>query len=151
MQHLSKGSFSKNMLVYAVSFGVAIGMGVGVSKILFGVPLIIILLIMYVIALSLSAASTEDLRCIAWDSAGVTTGPVTVPFVLYIGVGCSLASSASEGFGILACASVFPICSVLAMDLLNRTREQTAAIKVQAVLRGRHAREQHVEKKMEMH
>ena len=151
VQHLSKGSFSKNMLVYAVSFGVAIGMGVGVSKILFGVPLIIILLIMYVIALSLSAASTEDLRCIAWDSAGVTTGPVTVPFVLYIGVGCSLASSASEGFGILACASVFPICSVLAMDLLNRTREQTAAIKVQAVLRGRHAREQHVEKKMEMH
>jgi hypothetical protein len=152
VQHLSKGSFSKNMLVYAVSFGVAIGMGVGVSKILFGVPLIIILLIMYFIALSLSAASTEDLRCIAWDSAGVTTGPVTVPFVLYIGVGCSLASSASEGFGILACASVFPICSVLAMDLLNRTREQTAAIKVQAVLRGRQAREKEKHaRELEMH
>jgi hypothetical protein len=75
-----------------------------------------------------------------------------VPFVLYIGVGCSLASSASEGFGILACASVFPICSVLAMDLLNRTREQTAAIKVQAVLRGRQAREKEKHaRELEMH
>jgi hypothetical protein len=60
---------------------------------------------------------------IAWDSAGVTTGPVTVPFVLSTGIGFSKAVlGAEEGFGMLTCASVSPIITVLIVDILRRWR-----------------------------
>jgi hypothetical protein len=63
---------------------------------------------------------------IAWDSAGVTTGPVTVPFVLSTGIGFSTAVGAEEGFGMLACASVSPIITVLMVDILRRWRKAQA-------------------------
>ena len=56
----------------------------------------------------------------AWDSAGVTTGPVTVPFVLSIGIGFSEAVNSTEGFGILTIMSVSPIISVLLTSLLRK-------------------------------
>ena len=61
--------------------------------------LIYFIMLKYAIALSLTSFINEDFVNIAWDSAGVTTGPVTVPFVLSVGVGCSKAVRASEGFG----------------------------------------------------
>lgn len=98
---LSSGTFSKGMLVSAVCIGVSFGMVCGISKILFDASLLALLVSFYGAAVFLSCCSSEDLLAIAWDSAGVTTGPITVPFVLYAGVGCSLAASASDGFGIL--------------------------------------------------
>jgi hypothetical protein len=50
---------------------------------------------------------------VAWDSAGVTTGPITVPLVLAMGIGFGNATQAVEGFGILCLASIGPIISVL--------------------------------------
>ena len=58
----------------------------------------------------------------AWDSAGVTTGPVTVPLVLAMGLGLGNAVSAVEGFGILSMASICPIIAVLSMGICIRTR-----------------------------
>jgi hypothetical protein len=84
------------------------------------VPQIVFILLKYAVALVLSNFANEDFINIAWDSAGVTTGPVTVPFVLATGVGCSKAVEASEGFGILACASVWPIITVLIVDAVRR-------------------------------
>ena len=61
---------------------------------------------------------------LTWDSAGVTTGPVTVPLVLAMGLGLGNAVSAVEGFGILSLASICPIIAVLTMGvtikLINR-------------------------------
>jgi len=71
----------------------------------------------YAIALVLTAFSSEEYICVAWDSAGVTTGPITVPLVVSMGLGISDALKIKDGFGILACASVSPIISVLAMGL----------------------------------
>ncbi|KAG2443441.1 hypothetical protein HXX76_001799 [Chlamydomonas incerta] len=119
VQHLSGGAFTCAMLVYAVSVGVGIGMAVGSTKILFGVPIIYIILIKYTIAVGITAFSPEDITNIAWDSAGVTTGPVTVPFVLSLGIGFSKATGAAEGFGILTAASVAPIISVLLTNLFK--------------------------------
>merc|ERR1712032_458773 len=61
----------------------------------------------------------EGLYCIAWDSAGVTTGPVTVPLVLSMGVGICGKIGSVDCFGILACASVCPIISVLATSVIR--------------------------------
>jgi hypothetical protein len=99
------------------------GMAFGATKILFGVELIKFLIVKYAVAVALTYYISEDFVNIAWDSAGVTTGPVTVPFVLAVGVGCSKAVQAAEGFGILACASVWPIVSVMSMEAIRRLRE----------------------------
>jgi hypothetical protein len=98
----------------------ALGMSAGATKILFGVSVIYFILAKYGVAVLLTLEASDDFTCIAWDSAGVTTGPVTVPFVLSTGIGFSKASFADEGFGILTCASVAPIITVLLADLARR-------------------------------
>jgi hypothetical protein len=70
----------------------------------------------------LTAFSSEEFVNIGWDSAGVTTGPVTVPLVLAMGLGFGKAVGAVEGFGILAAASIAPICSVLALGVYVQWR-----------------------------
>ena len=56
----------------------------------------------YIVAIVLTVLSDEEFVNIAWDSAGVTTGPVTVPLVLAMGLGFGNALNAIEGFGILS-------------------------------------------------
>ena len=70
----------------------------------------------------MTALSDEVYVNLAWDSAGVTTGPVTVPLVLAMGLGLGQAVHAIEGFGILALASVGPVLSVLTIGLWIRLR-----------------------------
>ena len=71
----------------------------------------------YALAAVLTVLSTEAFVNIAWDSAGVTTGPVTVPLVLAMGLGQGDAVGVVEGFGILSMASIGPILAVLATGL----------------------------------
>lgn len=117
VENLSDGAFRKRMLVHVVAAGVGIGAAAGVAKILFDLPLATLLFVGYGAALALTAFSREEIVNVAWDSAGVTTGPVTVPLLLALGVGLAEAVGAAEGFGILALCSVGPIISVLAFGL----------------------------------
>lgn len=114
VENLTNGAFKKAMLLHAVSVGVATGIGLGVLKFVFDWPLGWLLIPGYFIALLLTVFSTEEYVNIGWDSAGVTTGPVTVPLVLAMGLGFGQALGAEEGFGMLALASVCPIITVLA-------------------------------------
>ena len=117
VQNLTNGSFKKSMLMYAVAIGVATGIMLGVTKLIFDYNLLYILVPGYVIALILTLMSSEAFVNVGWDSAGVTTGPVTVPLVLAMGLGFGKAVGALEGFGILAAASIAPIVSVLALGV----------------------------------
>jgi hypothetical protein len=117
VQNLTNGSFKKSMLMYAVGIGVATGIMLGVCKLIFDFNLLYILIPGYVLALTLTLFSSEAFVNVGWDSAGVTTGPVTVPLVLAMGLGFGKAVGALEGFGILAAASIAPICSVLALGV----------------------------------
>jgi len=117
---LTKGSFKKIYLISAVSIGVASGLGFGVIKVIYKIPVLYFLYPAYAVAMILSYMSEETFRCIAWDSAGVTTGPVTVPLVLSLGV--ALGSSVkSDGFGLLALASAGPILTVLVTGLMVKS------------------------------
>ena len=113
VENLTNGAFKKSMLMYSVSVGVGCGIGIGVMKIIFNIPIAWLLIPGYSIALLLTVISTEEFVNIAWDSAGVTTGPVTVPLVLAMGLGFGSAVGAIEGFGILSMASICPILAVL--------------------------------------
>jgi hypothetical protein len=123
VENLTDGAFRRDVLVYAVAAGVALGTGLGVMKIAFDLPLAALLLPAYGVALVMTLVSREEYVNLAWDSAGVTTGPVTVPLVLALGLGLGESVNAAEGFGVLAMASVGPVASVLAVGLWLRLQE----------------------------
>ena len=87
VQELTNGAFKKSMLMYSVAGGVAFGIALGVGKIVFNFDLQLLLIPLYLLAVVLTYFSTEEFVNVAWDSAGVTTGPVTVPLVLAMGLG----------------------------------------------------------------
>ncbi len=120
VQNLTNGVFKKSALMYSVSAGVAVGITIGVLKIIYDIPLTHLLIPLYAIGLILTYFSTEEFVNIAWDSAGVTTGPITVPLVLSLGLGFGNVLGAVDGFGILAMASICPIVAVLGMGLYAR-------------------------------
>jgi len=126
VEDLTQGSFKKKQLMYAVSVGVGIGITLGVMKIIFSIPLAYLLLPSYCLGLILTYFSSEEFVNVAWDSAGVTTGPVTVPLVLAMGLGLGVAVDAVEGFGILSMASIAPIISVLSTGLWIEFKQKTA-------------------------
>ena len=117
VQNLTNGAFKKSMLMGAVSFGVATGIMLGVLKLIFDFHIMYILVPGYTLGLILTLLSTEEFVNVGWDSAGVTTGPVTVPLVLAMGLGFGNALGSTEGFGILAAASICPILAVLSLGL----------------------------------
>ena len=124
VQDLTNGAFKKSMLMYSVAGGVAFGIALGVGKIVFGFDLTSVLIPLYLLAVVLTYFSTEEFVNVAWDSAGVTTGPVTVPLVLAMGLGLGNAVSATEGFGILSMASICPILAVLTMGLYIKFKQK---------------------------
>lgn len=131
VENLSDGAFRKRMLVHVVAAGVGVGAAAGVAKILFDLPLAMLLVVGYGVALGLTVLSREEIVNVAWDSAGVTTGPVTVPLLLALGVGLAEAVGAAEGFGILALCSVGPIISVLGFGLWLDRRGRKVSRSVQ--------------------
>lgn len=125
VENLTQGAFRKKTLMYAVSFGVGTGISIGVLKIIFDIPIAYLLIPFYLIALIFTYLSDEKFVNIAWDSAGVTTGPITVPLVLAMGLGFGNAMNVSDGFGILSMASIGPIIAVLATGLyVNKQQEK---------------------------
>lgn len=117
VENLTDGAFPRTLLVHSVAVGVALGTTMGVARIIFQWPMLPLLIGAYAVALVCTLLSIEEYVSLAWDSAGVTTGPVTVPLVLAMGLGLSKAVGAAEGFGILAMASSGPIISVLGVGL----------------------------------
>ena len=122
VQNMTNGAFKKSMLMGAVSIGVATGIMLGVLKLIFDFHILYILLPGYALGLILTILSTEEFVNVGWDSAGVTTGPVTVPLVLAMGLGFGNALGSTEGFGILAAASICPIVAVLSLGLYVQFR-----------------------------
>ena len=124
VQNLTNGAFKKSMLMYSVAAGVSVGIALGVAKLVFALDLMTMLLPLYAVGIVMTIFSTEEFVNVAWDSAGVTTGPVTVPLVLAMGLGLGNAVSAVEGFGILSLASICPIVAVLTMGLIIQFRQR---------------------------
>ena len=117
VENSTNGAFKKKLVMLSVSIGVALGLSVGVLKIVFDIRIMYLLLPLYILAIILTIISEEKYVNMGWDSAGVTTGPITVPLVLAMGLGFANATNSLDGFGLLALASIFPILSVLFVGL----------------------------------
>jgi len=132
VEELTVGTFKKSLLMQAVAIGVGVGIALGLAKIVWDIPLLWLLVPPYLLLMPITKLSTEEFVNIGWDSAGVTTGPITVPLVLAMGLGIGSQMGVAEGFGILAIASVCPILSVLAVGLrINRKRKRALTEVVQ--------------------
>lgn len=126
VENLTNGAFKKSMLMYAVSIGVAFGIATGIFKIVYDIPIAYLIIPGYLLGVALTMISSEEFVNVAWDSAGVTTGPITVPLVLAMGLGFGNAVDAIEGFGILSMASIGPILSVLITGIWVRRKARHA-------------------------
>ena len=113
------------VLVYAVGIGVGIFLVVAILKIVFRKDLSNILMLFYMLlfalALMLVVNGNEAMLPMAFDSGGVTTGPITVPFIMALGVGISNIlgdrRSKENSFGLVALCSVGPILAVLLLGI----------------------------------
>lgn len=124
VEGMTVGMVKENHLVRVVALGVGIGIMVGVIRIMFTIPTVWLLIPPYLLLLPLSIMGDEDFVGIAWDSGGVTTGPVTVPLVLAMGLGIGGEIGVTDSFGILALGSVYPILTVLVYSFLFRIRQR---------------------------
>lgn len=109
-------------LIISVGVGVGVFLVVAMMRTFLRVPLKYILLVMYAVTIVLSFFVPKQFVPVAFDSGGVTTGPMSVPFILSLGAGAaSMRSdkhSANDSFGITALCSIGPILSVMILGII---------------------------------
>ena len=114
-------------LILAVAIGVGLFLVVAILRMLLGIALPHLLTFFYIIAFILMFLVPADFRAIAFDSGGVTTGPMTVPFIMALGVGISAIRNdrhaADDSFGLVALCSIGPILAVLVLGLIYSPSE----------------------------
>jgi hypothetical protein len=126
VEDVTVGVFKKKLLMQVVAIGVGLGIAAGVAQMAFeSLDLTMLLVPPYLLLLILTVISSDEFVNFAWDGAGVTTGPITVPLVLAMGLGIGAnVPGVIDGFGILALASVGPILTVLMVGLVvSRSRK----------------------------
>lgn len=109
-------------LILAVAFGVGLFLVIAILRMLFGIPLAHLLLVFYSIVFVLAFFVPGDFLSIAFDSGGVTTGPMTVPFIMSFGIGIAAIRSdkhaADDSFGLVSLCSIGPILAVLILGMI---------------------------------
>ena len=115
------------LLVVSVACGVGLFLVVALLRMLFGIALPTLLVAFYVVVFALAVFVPKDFLSVAFDSGGVTTGPMTVPFIMALGVGISAIRSdrhaADDSFGLVALCSIGPILAVMILGMLYRPQE----------------------------
>ena len=114
-------SIPNQVLIWTVAIGVGVFLAVAVLRIRFHISLRRLLAVCYILLFVLSFFSPSSFTSVAFDSGGVTTGPMTVPFIMALGVGLSAARSDPDGtedsFGLVALCSIGPILMVLLLGI----------------------------------
>ncbi|RGY97843.1 DUF1538 domain-containing protein [Clostridium sp. AM58-1XD] len=115
-------SIPNHILILYVALGVGFFLMVAMLRMLVACPLPPLLIIFYIIVFALAYFVPEDFLAVAFDSGGVTTGPMTVPFIMALGVGFAAVRSdkhaENDSFGLVALCSIGPILAVLLLGLL---------------------------------
>ena len=113
-------SIRDEILIYGVSAGVGVFLVIAILRVILKFDLRTILVICYIVVFILSFFVTPTFVPIAFDSGGVTTGPMTVPFIMAVGIGVASMSSKNnkdDSFGYVALCSVGPILVVMILGL----------------------------------
>ena len=125
-------AFPNSALIFSVAAGVGLFLVLGLLRIVLRRRLNQMLLVLYAIVFLLAIFADNDFLPVAFDSGGVTTGPITVPFILALGVGVAAVrggqSAEEDSFGLVALCSIGPILAVLVLAMFfDPTSSQYAA------------------------
>ncbi len=123
-----KAVMNGTLLIATVGVGVGLLLLIGIVKIIFHMDLTNLLMFFYMALFCLAALLIDggkgSLLAMSFDSGGVTTGPITVPFIMALGVGIALTvggrNASENSFGLIALCSVGPILAVLTLSLLSQ-------------------------------
>ena len=119
---ISGGEISKQIVVVMIALGVAIFVALAMLRVFLKVPIQYIILGGYVFCFILAIFTPQTFFALSFDASGVTTGPMTVPFILALGVGLTSVlgsrSSSDDSFGFIALASIGPIISMLLLGAI---------------------------------
>ena len=122
-------SIPNQTLIFSVAAGVGLFLTVAFLRMLLGVALPPLLVAFYGLVFVLAAFVPREFLAVAFDSGGVTTGPMTVPFIMALGVGVSAIRSdrhaADDSFGLVAMCSIGPILAVLILGIVFRASDST--------------------------
>ncbi len=110
------------LLILTVAVGVGVFLTIAMLRIVFRIRLSILLIIFYLVAFVLSIFVSPSFWAVSFDAGGVTTGPMTVPFILSLGMGVASIRSDKKGqddsFGLVALSSVGPIVATLVLGIV---------------------------------
>ena len=123
IEEVSEGAVSATILILSVSLGLAIFVALAMIRTIFRIPLHYLLIGGYALVFLLSFFVPEAFISISFDSGGVTTGPMAVPFILALGIGVASVlrsedDSSGEKFGLIGLASIGPILAVMVLGVL---------------------------------
>lgn len=120
------------LLILTVAVGVGLFLVVAILRIIFKISLSHLLLVLYLMLFTLSYFTPTTFVPVAFDSGGVTTGPITVPFIMAIGVGLAAVrsdkNSQDDSFGLIALCSVGPIAAVMLLGILFRPTDSAYSV-----------------------
>lgn len=128
IEKVSGGFVRRRLLLSFLAVGVAASIALAMAKLLFGLPLWVILAPGYILALILARFAPSDFVAMAFDSGGVATGTMTATFILSLAIGVATRLDETDplldGFGIIALVALTPIIMVLILGLIiGRQRE----------------------------
>ena len=115
-------SIPNQTLILAVAVGVGVFLVIALLRMLFSIALPPLLILFYLIVFGLTFFVPPDFLGVAFDSGGVTTGPMTVPFIMALGIGVAAIRTdrhaTDDSFGLVALCSIGPIVAVLLLGML---------------------------------
>ena len=126
LQILAKNvpSIDGTVLIVTVAAGVGIFLVISMLRIFFSISLKWLFIVFYAVLFVLAAFADRNFLSVAFDSGGVTTGPMTVPFIISLGVGIAATRSdkkaKDDSFGLVALCSIGPILAVLILGFIYR-------------------------------
>ncbi len=120
-------SVPNRVLILTVAVGVGLFLALAIVRIKFQIDLSKMLIILYGLLIGASFLVPKEFMAVAFDSGGVTTGPMTVPFIMAMGIGLASRrtdkNSASDSFGLVALSSIGPILAVLVLGCFYKPTE----------------------------
>jgi len=127
VEKVSSGYVPQKVMLFTISIGVAVAVGLAMARVVYGVPLLYILLPGYMLALFLIRYSSPTFVSVAFDSGGVATGPMTATFIMAMTVGVATGIEGRnplvEGFGMISLVALAPILAVLTLGIIYGGRD----------------------------
>ncbi len=121
---VSNGAINKNIFIVFIGIGIGVFLLISFLRLLLNIPIIYFLFAGYLIILVLSFFTPKQFIAVSFDAGGVTTGPITVPIIMSLGLGIVSVlggkTRLADGFGLIGIASIGPVITVMLLGIISK-------------------------------